>query len=282
MHTQHDDKQDERIRFLAKHYEEGRFDTEGAWKRFAAGRGIRPRVPYRRYLLAAASVAILIAVTGTLSYLKNNSPEWVILSSTPGKTKDVYLPDSSLVSLAGGAEIRYDAKKYGKNGRDVMLTGKAFFEVEHDESRPFSIQTKLAEVVVLGTSFQVDGQPTSVDVTVATGKVLMTAGEGDEKKNVTLTAGMSANYSMETQQIELITEEKLNYLSWKTGQLRFENTPLEEVIEDLSEYYKVPVRSRMMIRGEKLTATFNQIPLDQVILIINQTLDVRLVAGKSN
>ncbi len=282
MQRQHDDKQDERIRFLARHYEEGKFDGACAWKQFAAGRGISRRVPFRRYLLAVASVAVIIAFTGTLFYWKNNSPEWVILSSAPGKTMDVYLPDSSLVSLAGGAEIRYNAKDYGKKGREVRMKSKAFFKVMEDKTRPFSVKTELAEVTVLGTSFQVDEGPTSVDVTVATGKVSMTAGDGEEKKNVILTAGMSANYSMETQQIEVITEEKLNYLSWKTGQLRFENTPLEEVIEDLSEYYRVPVRSRMMIRGEKLTATFNHLPLDQVILIINQTLDVRLVAEKSN
>ena len=91
---------------------------------------------------------------------------------------------------------------------------------------------------------------------------------------------MSANFSMETQEINLLEDKSSNFLSWKTGVLRFHNAPLEEVIEDLTDYYNVPIKSRMRLRGEKLTATFESLPVDQVLLIINQTLDVHLSVEK--
>lgn len=282
MENKQEDKFEERIRFVAKHYREGSLDTEKAWEQFAKSKGIRRSTPWRRYIMVAASFALLLVSVGTFYYWKKNTPEWVMVSTATGQIKDVYLPDSTLISMSGDCWIRYNAKAFGKTRREVEMNGKAFYQVMRDESRPFSIRTKLAEVVVLGTSFQVNQRDTSIQVNVATGKVNFIAGEGSKKDNIILTAGMSAYYSMETKEIEVLTQEDVNYLSWKTGLLRFNNTPLEKVIEDLSDYYQKNVRSRTMIRGEKLTATFNHLSLEEVLMIINQTLDVRLAVERSN
>ncbi len=50
-----------------------------------------------------------------------------------------------------------------------------------------------------------------------------------------LTAGMSAQYSVENKEITVVTEED-EQVGWRTGQLRFKETPLDKVIEDLSDY----------------------------------------------
>ena len=92
--------------------------------------------------------------------------------------KDVYLPDSTLVALAGDSWIRYDAKRYDKERRAVEMNGKAFFQVTRNEARPFSVKTSQTEVTVLGTSFQIDEKPTVTEVNVVTGKVCFTAGGG--------------------------------------------------------------------------------------------------------
>ncbi|MDH6304668.1 transmembrane sensor [Parabacteroides sp. PF5-5] len=280
MHNEQEHKWEERIRFVAKHYEEGRLDTDKAWKQFASEKGIRRTIPLRRYLLAIASVALLLVGITSLYLWERSKPEWVMVSTLPDQLKDVYLPDSTLISMSGNSWIRYNVKEYGKTRREVEMKGKAFYEVTHDESRPFSVQTNYTEVEVLGTAFQVHERSASVEVHVATGKVKFTAGQDQEKKSIILTKGMSANYSMETQDIELQTKEKPNYLSWKTGIIHFHGTPLEEVIDDLTDHYNQPVRSRTSIRGERLTATFESLPLDQILMIINQTLDVRLYVEK--
>lgn len=282
MSNKQEDRLEERIRFVAKHYREGSLDTEKAWNKFSQANGIRYSVPWRRYLMIAASFTVLFVSIGTYYFWKKNTPEWVMVSTASGQIKDVYLPDSTLVSMSGGSWVRYNAKVFGKTRRDVEMNGKAFYQVMKDESRPFSIQTKLAEVVVLGTSFQINQRDTSIHVNVATGKVNFIAGNSNKKENIILTAGMSAYYSMETQEIKVLTEEDINYLAWKTGLLRFSNTPLEKVIEDLSDYYQVGVRSRSTIRGEKLTATFDRLSLEEILMIINQTLDVRLAIDRSN
>lgn len=255
-------------------------DTDKAWQRFAAKHQVRRTVSFRRYWMAAASVLLLLIGFGTYYITDRNSPEWVAITTIPGQIKDVYLPDSTLISMAGNSYIRYDAKSYGKERRVVEMKGKAFFQVTRNETRPFSVYTERTEVTVLGTSFQINEQPDGTDVNVMTGKVSFGT-TGNETDKVILTAGMSASYSMESKGITLLEEEDLNTLSWKTRQLRFNDTPLEKVIGDLNEYYQVKVINKAENPNLKLTATFNDLPLEDVLLVINQTLDTRL-APESN
>ena len=268
-------KRQQRIRFVAKHYEEGRLDTDKAWQKFAGKHQVRHTVSFRRYWMAAASVLLLLIGFGTYFMTDRNSPEWVAVTTEPGQIMEVYLPDSTLISMAGNSSIRYDKKAYGKERRVVEMKGKAFFQVTRNEARPFSVYTERTEVTVLGTSFQIDEQPDGTDVDVMTGKVSFGV-TGSETDKVILTAGMSASYSMESKGITILEEEDLNTLSWKTRQLRFNDTPLEKVVSDLSEYYQVNIINKAETPNLKLTATFNDLPLEDVLLVINQTLDTRL------
>jgi len=275
MNNEQEHKLEQRIRFVAKHYEEGRLDTDKAWQKFAGKHQVRRTVSFRRYWMAAASVVLLLIGFGTYFMTDRNSPEWVAVTTEPGQIMEVYLPDSTLVSMAGNSSIRYDKKAYGKERRVVEMKGKAFFKVPRNEARPFSVYTERTEVTVLGTSFQIDEQPDGTDVDVMTGKVSFGV-TGSETDKVILTAGMSASYSMESKGITILEEEDLNTLSWKTRQLRFNDTPLEKVVSDLSEYYQVNIINKAETPNLKLTATFNDLPLEDVLLVINQTLDTRL------
>ena len=275
MNNEQEHKLEQRIRFVAKHYEEGRLDTDKAWQKFAGKHQVRRTVSFRRYWMAAASVVLLLIGFGTYFMTDRNSPEWVAVTTEPGQIMEVYLPDSTLISMAGNSSIRYDKKSYGKERRVVEMKGKAFFQVTRNEARPFSVYTERTEVTVLGTSFQIDEQPDGTDVDVMTGKVSFGV-TGSETDKVILTAGMSASYSMESKGITILEEEDLNTLSWKTRQLRFNDTPLEKVVSDLSEYYQVNIINKAETPNLKLTATFNDLPLEDVLLVINQTLDTRL------
>ena len=230
--NERDDRFEKRLRFVVRHYKEGSLDEDKAWKRFAFRQGICRQVAFRRYWMAAASVVLLLIGFGTFYVKERNNPEWVSVATVSGQLKDVYLPDSTLVSMAGNSTLRYDVKKYGKERRVVEMTGKVRFAA------------------------------------------------GKEPEPVILTAGMSASYSNEKKEIDILKEENLNNLSWKTKQLRFNDTPLEKVIRDLNEYYQVEIINKVDSPDSRLTATFNDLPLDEVLMVINQTLDIRLVPRK--
>ena len=129
----------------------------------------------------------------------------------------------------------------------LLLIGFGTFYVkERNNPEWVSVATvsgQLTEVTVLGTSFQVSEQPDMTEVDVVTGKVRFAAGK--EPEPVILTAGMSASYSNEKKEIDILKEENPNNLSWKTKQLRFNDTPLEKVIRDLNEYYQVEIINKV-------------------------------------
>ena len=265
---------EQRVRFVAKRYREDALDVDVAWRKFADQHEVRRVVPFRRYFMQAAAAVLLLVGLSVWYVMDQKSPDWVAISTASGQVKDVYLPDSTLVALAGNSSIRYDAKKYNKERRAVELRGKAFFQVTRNEACPFSVVAGQATVSVLGTRFQVIENEREVMVDVESGKVRFAAGTDQQ----TLTAGMSARYV--DQRISFVEEERENKWSWRTGKLCFKETSLDEVIQTLNDHYRVNIRVLENKENAKLTATFNQLPLEDVLNIVNQTLDVQLVAQK--
>lgn len=280
MENEQEKKWERDIRFVTRRYREGALDPERAWKRFAEARAIRRTVAFRRYWAGVAAAVLALVGLGVWLAVKPAAPDWVAVSAAPGQVKDWYLPDSTHVTLAGGARARYDARAYGRAERVVEMSGKAFFRVARDEARPFSVRTDEATVTVLGTRFQVDATAERIEVSVSTGKVRFSAARPTVEP-VILTAGMVARYVPAAPAIRMLPEPEPNEEAWRTGVLRFHETPLERVIRDLGDYYGVRVENRATgaaSAGKRLTATFDHLSLDEALRVINQTLDIRLVA----
>lgn len=84
----------------------------------------------------------------------------------------VVLPDSSTVLLNEGSKLTYSTA-YGKDIREVILTGEGFFDVMHDPEHKFIVRSSGVTTSVLGTAFNVKAYENDhqVVVTVARGKV---------------------------------------------------------------------------------------------------------------
>src|SRR5438105_4942743 len=84
----------------------------------------------------AASIALLVGALFVIwKYVQgfSFSSNTLVQSSRMGKTK-VILPDSSVVWLNSNSSLQY-AESFGKNNRNIVLQGEAFFDVrksKHD------------------------------------------------------------------------------------------------------------------------------------------------------
>lgn len=282
MKNEQEDKLEQRIRFVAKHYREGALDEKRSWKAFAEAKGVKRSAVFTRYLRAAAAVFLVCLGTTILYIMENEKANWVLASTERGQTKKVFLPDSSLIVMAGGSVVKYDLNAFKKGNRVVEMEGKAFFQVTRDEDSPFSVSTTNTVVKVLGTAFQLEEKEGQTELYVSSGKVAFVAKEGNESEGLVLTEGMSAIYKHDEAEMMKTEEDHTNVLSWQTKQLHFNNTPLEQVIRDLSDYYQVVIVNRLAHEDKRLTASFSNLSLDEVLLVVNQTLDVHLVAEPIN
>jgi len=80
------------------------------------------------------------------------------LITKPAQKAQLQLPDGSVVWLNASSNLTYD-KDFGKDLREVNLTGEAFFDVAKDATHPFIIHTKVVDIKVLGTQFNVKAYP---------------------------------------------------------------------------------------------------------------------------
>lgn len=264
------------------------FDTSRAWhamerrlsqREKRTGLFIRMPLPVR---VAIAVIAIGVVVIGAVVLAGGRifpgrasvTAGWQ--SVVAGReNRKIALPDGSTVSLRKGATLQYPAVFDGAERR-VMLTGDAFFDIYPAKDRPFRIGTARSVIEVLGTSFLVRSSPSSDRVIVRTGRVLVT----DKEES-----GRSCILS-EKQQV-VLSEKGLeqrpatagNYLSWQTGDLTFEGTPLNQVVEDLSDYYGVEVRLADALIPKagvyKITARFSRQPLEQPLEEISALTGLR-------
>ncbi len=99
---------------------------------------LRQLVQRRVWLPYAAAVAVL--VTGSVAVyntrMKKAVPGYRLISALPRQAKTVLLPDSSTVHLFPGATVAVP-DNFNGDERTVRSTGRVFFEVKHDTTRPF-------------------------------------------------------------------------------------------------------------------------------------------------
>lgn len=159
------------------------------------------------------------------------------------KTKNIHLPDSTIVSLYPGAALNYPEGLKGKN-RAIALSGKAFFKVKHDEHRPFTVKTGAITTVVLGTSFWIDTKEntTTISVKVKTGKVgVVYRNEPaifllpSEKAIFNTLSGVLAKVKPPVAK-KLVPKEQTVVTA-----LAFNETPLKQVIKVLAENFNIRI-----------------------------------------
>lgn len=232
----------------------------------------------RVWISAAASILLLIGLGLSALYLYNQNFKNKIIYTSGETVKEIQLTDGSHVWLNFNSSLQI-AGNFGKKQRKVMLKGEAYFEVNRDESKPFKIYAGETTTEVLGTSFNVelDTVSGSVNVIVNTGKVgFYNSAQKDYRK--ILLPNDHATFLAENQKIAVSSNTDLNFLSWKTGILKFYDTPVSEVCKVLSKHYHKQVISKIGQPGMTLTGTFQNESLDDVLNTMKLTLDVNIAS----
>ena len=108
----------------------------------------------------AASLALFFIFKDFGSPKTSNEKELSVTEVTtpPASRTQMQLPDGSKVWLNVSSDLTYN-RDFGKELREVTLSGEAFFDVVKDPAHPFIIHTKVVDVKVLGTAFNVKAYP---------------------------------------------------------------------------------------------------------------------------
>lgn len=279
------------------YFELNKYATAHAWEK-VAGRmhqkqQDKPAILRRLITMPALRIAATILMAALLCLagyqLFENLTDGnriIEISAAATRVESVTLPDGSLVSLNSNTHLSYP-KKFGNKTREVTIEGEAFFEVKPNKEKPFIIHAGTAQVKVLGTSFNVRAYPGAreMEVIVRTGKVQVLTQKTATKQNaeLILTPGDKGTLVHQSHALVKSTNENPNYIAWKTHELVFRATSLNEVIDNLENVYKVNIQLQdPQLGGQLLTAHFNNYSLDFILKVIETTfgLQTSQVDGK--
>lgn len=232
------------------------------------------------WLKTAAAVVLLLGLLIGLyrQRVQPDSDDQIVVMATD-RPRQLTLSDGTHVYLNKQARLTYP-KQFTHQTREVTLTGEAFFDVAKNPAKPFLITSGSVVTRVVGTSFSVNA-PTddSIRVTVLTGKVTLSK-RGKPGELLTLTPGEQGIYR--NNKLTEAPNQDANFLTWKTGVLTFQNTPLSGVIQDLNRYYNRNVEiAGKSLENCRLTSTFQQQSLNEVLSEIQLVLPIQ-VQQKNN
>lgn len=209
------------------------------------GRHLFALLPSRRssswrimFATAAAGLIVVavVRVAGKEPAPAETRPPEETFATANRERAELRLSDGTRIRLAPASHIRV-AADYGEVERAVYLEGQGYFEVKHDESRPFIVHAGTAIARDVGTDFAVRSyaEDRAVQVVVKSGAVAMSGvgrlGAGDVGRlGVDGTSSLTHGVAVDA------------LLSWLDGRLVFHDAPLSTVIDELRRWHDADVR----------------------------------------
>lgn len=267
---------------------------------------VTPSKKFNFYWVAAAvSLLLLTTTTLWLNFKKPTSPEKTLVTATMSENKiqdtewvefvnqqeyslPVHLPDGSSVVLKKDSQIKYSTLQFGKQNREVYLSGEGFFEIVKNPEQPFLVYTNRLVTKVLGTSFTVRAYPQEkeVKVHVATGKVSVYSIKPDQKNQVEDLSQpvtiLTENQQIQINHLEMIAENTTReqpiqpkiVIPIQSSNFIYDNSPVSNIFNDIENMYGIELQWDIeLMQNCRITGNFTNSNLYEKIYLICQSLD---------
>jgi transmembrane sensor len=248
----------------------------------ARGQGTA-RTSRLRQMLAIAASLLMVAAGMQWMMSRDGPPELLAaaqhVETSVGQIDSIRLADGSLAVLGPKSSITI-SPDFGGAERRISLEGQGYFEVVHDDRRPFAVHTGSVIVRDAGTAFAVQpGAGGGVVVAVASGVVeLRDSSASAAARPFILRANQAAIMKNGTAHLTSGSVTTSNALEWMQRRLRFQEAPMSAVAAELGRWYGLELQfadSSLLTRH--LTASFDGEPASQILAVIGLALDADLV-----
>lgn len=211
-------------------------------------------------LLKIAAILLFTAGLGWLAFEQYNDIDRYAYETVTAKDKvrlieitnskngdeEVALPDGSTVILAKGSRLSYSRFFLTDSTRDVYLKGNGFFQVTKDKNHPFKVFTNGLVTRVLGTSFKISSQGSSISVAVHSGKVAVYSMERTSRKSKTdilLMPNQEAVFAVKENEISKKLVEQPIVLQGEEKVLSFDyvESPVSAIFDALEKAYGIEI-----------------------------------------
>lgn len=232
------------------------------------------RKPTRRGLMAGGGAIAASIVAGVLMPQWAAAPALYTVTTPAGVQRTLTLEAGTTIALNGASTI---VLKRGEPRFASLKEGEAFFRVQHDESRPFTVEIGNAKLVDLGTAFNVAKIAGETRVAVAEGLVEYEGG------------GQTIRLKPDDQLIDkpdLLIRSKAeqgSVGSWRARKLIYRSEPLSSVAKDIARMTGISVVVDPSVATRPVTAVL-QVPQDreQIARQLETLLDIAVERSKDH
>ncbi len=223
------------------------------------------RIPLAMQVLRIAAVLIIALGIAFVFYrvltMHRSETVNVYTYKADRSIQDVRMPDGSVVSLNIGSSLSY-RDDFNNTTRDVNLEGEGLFDVVPGKALPFRVYAGESVVEVTGTTFSIYEKDDIVKVAVIEGSVkLATADNTNRQIDISKN---QCGYLFADNELKVKDGIDANNLSWKTGLLVFDETPLDSALIDIAHHFRKNLSIKTEI-GVRVTAEFENQPLSEIL-----------------
>jgi transmembrane sensor len=211
-------------------------------------------------LVAGLLIACMIGVGAWWSFARTST-----YTAGVGEQRLITLTDGSVVQLNARSRI---AVRATSTERYVdLIAGQALFQVAHDETRPFIVQSGGMTVRAVGTQFDVNRLQATTVVTVVEGRVQLNG----VAPPLILSAGDQATVGRNG---DIARQPHANVpaaIGWLHQELFFQGRPLREVIEEFNRYSQAPIVLADPSLGDmRVNAVFHTTSADSLLRFVSR------------
>lgn len=214
----------------------------GEKKQFSTSPKTRLFLVWIKEFAKIASVVIIMIIFGYFYQTRNITDLAAPTSKInvpPGQRVNVILPDGTGVTINAMSEIEYPSL-FANGERRIKLTGEAFFDVVHDNNKPFIVETYEYDIVVLGTKFNVESYR---DKDIFTTSLLEGKVKIVNKENSHVFTTLESNQQVKSinNTLKITSIEDYDILRWREGLICFKNKPFKLLMEQFEKYFDVEI-----------------------------------------
>lgn len=221
-------------------------------------------------LATAASVFLLVGIATFSAEGWYGTSDHLVVGH--GNQETVHLADGSRLELNTDSEVKIRINRWQRSVE--LIRGEVYFNVVHDQNKPFVVTAGSGRTIDLGTQFDVyrhtDGE---VIIAVQEGSVRVTANQTKD-----LSASQAISYDANGEFTETANGlEPDTLLAWRRGKLIFDNRRLDEALNELCRYHNVRVHLAQAELGEqRISGTFPIDRLESNLAVIAQGLGLKV------
>jgi len=201
----------------------------------------RERTASLRVVMVASAGAIAACLLAYAAFMMLppgiSSPAAQVIVTPPNGTRTIALSDNSRLILDSSSRVRL---AFTDRVRDIeLLEGQAHFEVAHEANRPFRVRTRAAEIVAVGTTFDVAALAAQTTVTLIEGRVnvrAISAAPEAQQRVQSLSPGQQLGISADGRLLGTREVKVESVTAWQRGTIVIDDLPVAEAVSMLNRY----------------------------------------------